>query len=151
MQFKTINDVFNDFFNLFLACKDIESSYGRTKTRGIRGFFSTFRVVSVTMYMLFIVFKNKTRLDNNFHFKDRIPRNLPSVTLDGAITVACKSNKSKAVKLMRRLVKERVAKGSWRSGRINNRLWQLDPGLSDCNCIRTHSHLVHKQTLNHNR
>ena len=150
MQFKTINDVFNDFFNLFLACKDIESSYGRTKTRVVRGFFWTFRVVPVTMYMLSIVFKNKTRLDNNFHLKDRIPRNLPSVTLDGATKVACKSNKSEVVKLMRWLVKKCVAKGSWRSGRSSNGLWQLDPGLSDCNCIRTHKHLVHKQTVKHN-
>ena len=57
------------------------------------------------MYMLSTRFKNKTRLDNNFHFKDQI-----SLTLDGAIYVAFRSNKPKAVKLLRWLFKKRVAK-----------------------------------------
>ena len=60
--------------------------------------------------MLSTRFKNKTRLDNNFHFKDQIPRDLISLTLDGAIYVAFRSNKPKAVKLLRWLFKRRVVK-----------------------------------------
>ena len=41
----------NDFFNLSLFDKDIEPRYGRTRTKG---FFSTARVVSFAMCLLFI-------------------------------------------------------------------------------------------------
>ena len=37
---------FNDFFNLILLCKDIESRYGRTRARS---FFSIVRVDSLTI------------------------------------------------------------------------------------------------------
>ena len=48
LQFTTIKDVFNDFFNLVLVCKDTEPRLGRTRTRS---FFSTVRTVSFTTCM----------------------------------------------------------------------------------------------------
>ena len=56
-------------FNLALVCKDSVLRYGRTRTRG---FFSYVRVVC------FNYRPNKTRSGNNFHFKNRIPKDLTS-------------------------------------------------------------------------
>ena len=53
LQLTTIKNVFNDFFNLVLVCKDIKPRYGRTRTRG---FFSTVRIVYFTTCILSINF-----------------------------------------------------------------------------------------------
>ena len=48
--YTTIKDIFNDFFNLVLVCKDIELRYGRAN---IRGFLSTVTVLlSLSLYVL---------------------------------------------------------------------------------------------------
>ena len=52
VQFTTIKDVFNNFFNLVLVCKGIDLSYGKTSRRG---FFWT---VSSTFYYMYVVHKS---------------------------------------------------------------------------------------------
>ena len=76
-------DVFSEFFNLVLFSKDIEPRHGR-------GFFSSFRVVSLKFKVEEIIKKQpyllqnannlskKTRLGNNVHFRDRIPKDFTS-------------------------------------------------------------------------
>ena len=63
MYFTTIKDVFNEFFDLVLVCKDTEPRYGRTRTRG---FFSAVRVVFLIKKMLFINLLKHTFIYNIF-------------------------------------------------------------------------------------